>query len=49
VDDELLNAIREKKADIALGFFAKREDNTIDMTEVIYSSYISMLVRYFNS
>jgi len=48
VDDELLNAIREKKADIALGFFAKREDNTIDMTEVIYSSYISMLVRYFN-
>lgn len=48
VDDELLDALKQKKADIALGFFAKREDDTIDMTEVIYSSYISMLVRFLN-
>ena len=48
VDDELIDALKNKKADIALGFFVKRVDDTIDMTDTIYSSHISLLVRYGN-
>ena len=47
-DDELIDALKNKKADIALGFFVKRVDDTIDMTDTIYSSHISLLVRYGN-
>ena len=31
-----------------MGFFVKREDNTIDMSDVLYSSSINLLVRYCN-
>ena len=48
VDQELIDALKKKNADIALGFFVKREDNTIDMSDVLYSSSINLLVRYCN-
>ena len=48
VDDELIDALKNKKADIALGFFVKRAEDAIDMTDTIYSSHISLLVRFGN-
>lgn len=50
VDEELIDTLKNKKADIALGFFVKREDedDSIDQTDVLYSSSISLLVRYGN-
>jgi len=48
VDEELVEALQQKKADIAIGFFTKRKDDTIDMTDPLYSSTISLLVRYGN-
>lgn len=48
VDDELIDALNKKKADIALGFFVKRVVDTIDMTDTLYSSHINLIVRFGN-
>ena len=48
VDDELIDALKNKKADIALGFFVKKVEDTIDMTDIICSSHINLLVRFGN-
>ena len=47
-DQEQLDALKNGKADIALGFFVKRDNEDIILTDILYSSTIDLLVRYSN-
>ena len=46
--EEQYKALKEQKADIALGFFVIKEDNEIAFSDVLYSGNIKLIVRYSN-
>ena len=46
--DEQYKALRENNADIALGFFVIKKDDSIAFTDPLYKGTINLIVRYGN-